>query len=192
MIKSIKMPFLNEFNTKKIVEEFNLKLRIAVTPFGENVYYYKEGTEIKLCKKSIQYEDSYSGEEETVREIFKCFTSIHSDMNFRLWDFYHNNFTSFEDRFTVKQYDTNAKDSEGKNIFEGDILQNDKGEKFRVYNRPGGFCISNLAFDDTYYCDKDLWWLTLQPLADEQTLSYVSGSCKIIGNIFQNPELIKR
>jgi len=191
-IKSIKLPFLNEFNTSKIVEEFDLKLRVQTTPFAEISYYYKEDTNIKLCNKSIEYDKYNSNEELIVREIIKCFSSTNSIVNYRIWDFSENKFVTDETKFTVRQYNSNTKDLEGNFIFEGDILKTEKGEKIRVYNRPGGFCISTPSFADTYYCDKNYWWIGLSALAEEQNQSFVTSNCKIIGNIFQNPELIKR
>jgi len=89
----------------------------------------------------------------------------------------------------LMQY-TGLDDINSNNIFEGDILQSpDKEMLFRVYSVPGGFAIN---------CPVPAWKndirkehpFPLQPLADEQTASWVQQSCSVIGNIYDNPDLI--
>lgn len=82
---------------------------------------------------------------------------------------------------------TGLKDKNGKELYAGDIFTDGK-HKYRVYSVPGGFAISIPAFKSTL-TGTEPW--PLQPLADSQTVSWFEGNCEIIGNIYENPDLIQ-
>lgn len=94
-----------------------------------------------------------------------------------------------EHKWYLMQF-TGLTDKNGKEIYEGDLL---KGDNFiyRVWAVQGGFAINiNVG---KWHNDIMLEYpFPLQPLADEQTVSYVSNSCEVIGNIYENAELLKR
>ena len=84
---------------------------------------------------------------------------------------------------TVGQY-TGQKDKDGKEIYEGDILKENcpRGNIYIVRQVAGGFAIN--TFQDQ---DPNFWEST----ADRQTSGYIQENCTVVGNIHDNPELLK-
>ena len=78
---------------------------------------------------------------------------------------------------------TLLKDSKGKEIFEGDILKF-MHHLHKVFRVRGGLVI-NSHLDD-FYKDSTPFY---EACADMQTSQWIE-QCEIIGNIFQNPELL--
>lgn len=84
-------------------------------------------------------------------------------------------------------------DKEDNKIYEGDILlfkMMDGTERhFKVWFTIGGFAINQ--FEDDFYksIDEIGFW---SGLSDMHTASFVNGNCQRIGNVFENPELLKR
>ena len=74
---------------------------------------------------------------------------------------------------TISQF-TGIYDKNGKEIYEGDILEDALGRKKLV----------------EYY--KDGFWLNASLEGAEWCLRQVNSSSKIIGNIYENPELISK
>ena len=74
---------------------------------------------------------------------------------------------------TISQF-TGLHDKNGKEIYEGDILEDTLGRKKLV----------------EYY--KDGFWLNASLEGAEWCLRQVNSSSKIIGNIYKNPELISK
>ena len=74
---------------------------------------------------------------------------------------------------TISQF-TGLHDKNGKEIYEGDILEDTLGRKKLV----------------EYY--KDGFWLNASLEGAEWCLRQVNSSSKIIGNIYENPELISK
>lgn len=95
-------------------------------------------------------------------------------------------FIDFEDA-ELLQY-TGLKDKNGKEIYEGDILLLEKGTKRTVFSVPGGFAIESLD-DDLNKYGKEIF-VPIEGLSDEQNASFIK-STKVIGNIYENPELLE-
>ena len=100
---------------------------------------------------------------------------------------------------TIGQY-TGLKDKNGKEVYEGDIVEfKDVGEEGYEYKE--GFDFDNIAqvvykngiytlsnfgeTDNSYYATNS---------TDEERLEEVlrNGNCKVVGNIYDNPELLEK
>lgn len=84
---------------------------------------------------------------------------------------------------------TGLEDKNGKEIYEKDLLKGHDGFIYRVWFVKGGFAI-NVPVKKFKNDIKMDYPFPLQPLADEQTCSYVESQCEIIGNIYENPEIL--
>ena len=85
---------------------------------------------------------------------------------------------------------TGLKDKTGKEIYEKDLLKGHNGFIYRVWLVKGGFAI-NVPVEKFKNDIKMDYPFPLQPLADEQTCSYIESQCEIIGNIIENPEFLQ-
>lgn len=90
---------------------------------------------------------------------------------------------------TIGQY-TGLKDKNGKEIWEGDIFKEDGSGIVRsVFRVPGG-----LAFEDNpvlFGYDHRAPVYPYSSIAEMQNASWLSQTCEIIGNIHDNPDLLK-
>lgn len=84
---------------------------------------------------------------------------------------------------TIGQY-TGLKDKNGKRIFEGDILRNSKNDLFVVRYICGGFDCEPIK---EFYKQPKISWNTLGEL---QNASWVEDNTEVIGNIYDNPNLL--
>jgi len=96
------------------------------------------------------------------------------------------------DEFVVMQY-TGLKDKKGKDIYHNDILKADKldsNSKDWVgvidYNNYGGLCLFYKC-----YLNDGIMRSYQEPINDPQTAEWVINNCEVIGNIYENPELLK-
>ena len=80
---------------------------------------------------------------------------------------------NLNDNLIVEQF-TGLHDKNGKEIYEGDILEDTLGRKKLVEYFQDGFWL-NASFDGAEWC-----------------LRQVNSSSKIIGNIYENPELLEK
>ena len=93
-------------------------------------------------------------------------------------DTFDNDYVDFLDWETVGQY-TELKDKNGREIFEGDILK--RGDTTdEVIFKEGAFCIK--FYSKNY---KSHYIKTMQ-----EALSYGINRWEIIGNVYENPELL--
>ncbi len=86
----------------------------------------------------------------------------------------------YVDESTVGQY-TGLRDKSGKEIFEGDIVQT-KSYGYMAIEYQGGAWILR---------DKDCFWLSLEEYDDNAALTENLNSVEVVGNIHDNPELLK-
>lgn len=93
------------------------------------------------------------------------------------------------DPATVGQF-TGLKDKSGREIWEGDIFKEDGSGIVRsVFRVPGG-----LAFEDnpvSFGYDHRAPVYPYSSIAEMQNVSWLSQCCEVIGNIHDNPELLK-
>lgn len=115
-------------------------------------------------------------------------------LKFRIWDYEIKSFVgkdleinecNFAYGVTFQQF-TGVKDLEGKDIYEGDIISCEEflGETFRNKKHKLGVVIyKNAAF--WYSID------SLRNYSNPHILLMHASKAKILGNIFENPELLK-
>lgn len=93
------------------------------------------------------------------------------------------------DPVTVGQF-TGLKDKSGREIWEGDIFKEDGSGIVRsVFRVPGG-----LAFEDnpvSFGYDHRAPVYPYSSIAEMQSVSWLSQCCEVIGNIHDDPELLK-
>lgn len=77
-----------------------------------------------------------------------------------------------QERFTLMQY-TGLKDKNGKEIYEGDIIEFE-------YHNGGGF--SRVKEPVTFYNGQFSVW--------QESINNYNENCEIIGNIFENPKIL--
>ena len=90
---------------------------------------------------------------------------------------------------TIGQH-TGLKDKNDKEIWEGDIFKDTRGVARSVFRVPGGF-----AFEDNpaaFGYDHRSPLYPYSPLADLQSASWLSQCCEVIGNIHDDPKLLKQ
>lgn len=92
--------------------------------------------------------------------------------------------------FMIMQY-TGLKDKNGVEIYEGDILKADRVDSENKewigvveHNNFGGLCLYYNKYRSNI--DKSLQ----TPIQDPQNAIWVQEKCEVIGNIYENPELL--
>lgn len=99
------------------------------------------------------------------------------------WDFGETNFINFDDIHLMQS--TGLKDKNGKEIFEGDILT-DGYTTGVIRNHPTlGFYTVDESSTEGYLSD------TVGIEDFEEAKEFIRNSIEIIGNIYENPELLE-
>jgi uncharacterized phage protein (TIGR01671 family) len=78
---------------------------------------------------------------------------------------------------------TGLKDKNGVKIFEGDIVKDERKRLFVIEYKFGGF---NIVPIDCYN-DEFSW----NPLGDMQTAGWLNESAEVIGNVWENKDLLE-
>ena len=91
-----------------------------------------------------------------------------------------NDFAGLGNRFYYQQY-TGLKDKNGKEIFEGDIVNQEKYVSVGVYKQTIGI-VKYACFK--FYSDCIREW--------EGSHADLNGNAEVIGNIYENPELLTK
>ena len=85
--------------------------------------------------------------------------------------------------YKLLQY-TGLKDKNGVEIYEEDFIE-DNQYLFVMKWQAGGFVLSPVRYS------KNVPYIGKQ-LAELQTAEYISQSCEVVGNIYENPELLEK
>mgnify|MGYP001068717870 CR=1 FL=1 len=82
------------------------------------------------------------------------------------------------------------KDVNGKEAYSGAIFKDNKGVIRTIFEVPGGFATESnpISFGYGFQSNSN----PTEALSDKQTASWFEGNCEIIGNIFENPELLNK
>jgi len=82
------------------------------------------------------------------------------------------------------------KDKHGKEIY-NDFLLSDGNFVFRVYQYFGGFIVSDIKNKQAPHLVVAEQKLLNHSLSDLQICRWIKNNCEIVGNIYQNPELVQ-
>lgn len=93
-----------------------------------------------------------------------------------------------KDRYEIMQF-VNLCDFGNKELYTGDISQDQKGEVFVVYHGEGGFCMC-LAKEWNWAVSNGVSLTQFRGLSDMNCGGWFLDKYMIIGNIYENPELI--
>lgn len=95
-------------------------------------------------------------------------------------------FNGSNPRWTVQQY-TGLKDILGKDIFEGDIVK----YKRHWGSKNGRDSHIEISIDEIYFSDAGWYPQPETRIEDDSYYNYKQYDFEVIGNIFQNPKLLK-
>lgn len=82
---------------------------------------------------------------------------------------------------TILMQYTSLKDTNGKEIYEGDVVKNQQGILAEIYFNNGAFCMF-------YQSD----WGKIKKENLNPLQHFIHTNVKIIGNIYENPEILER
>lgn len=119
-------------------------------------------------------------------------------IKFRVWDtilkkfIIYNSFLSFDDKQYIFQQFTGLTDKNGKKVYGGDIIG---GESEMVYLM-SGYKTGEKKFikKEIYWSDKHNGWAARKIGRETAAISGINIALQyynVIGNIFENPELLK-
>lgn len=130
------------------------------------------------------------------REIkFRAYSQKAKEMRQPFIQLYPTGFSEFgmwtktDSSLIIMQY-TGLRDKNGKEIYEGDILEykNELGRhhKYKVFYKQGGLCIN---IDDKDFDKEPSYIFFYSACADMQTRGWIE-QCEVIGNIYEKTNLI--
>jgi hypothetical protein len=91
--------------------------------------------------------------------------------------------------YTLMQY-TGLRDKNGTEIYEGDIIRDDRGNMYPIRSVPGGFAMS--CFKQSLSKGlNDIEVGFYQSIADPQNASWLKHQ-EVIGNVYENSELLEQ
>jgi len=110
--------------------------------------------------------------------------------NFRAWDIQHDGEEIIPE--TIGQY-TGLDDKNGTKVFEGDIIENTNRHKYNNIISRHTIYIGKYDYEDTYNfsADESQHGYGVNINHTLSALYYISAGYTIIGNIHENPELLK-
>ena len=110
------------------------------------------------------------------------------EKNPKIWDLSYDGITVIPE--SIGQF-TGLHDKNGKEIYTGDILQLKRLDGsillYKIFSVKGGFAF-NAHQDDFYKPQSEIYFY--ESTSDMQSSSFIS-SLEIIGNIYENPELLE-
>jgi uncharacterized phage protein (TIGR01671 family) len=117
-------------------------------------------------------------------------------LKFRIWspiykEFWHKNFGQkflLKDTDVVMQF-TGLTDKNGKEIYEGDILMTGGSKKWL---EPGGECCAYKQYKGIVSFNKKTASFYFSNNSKEKDFYWPPNRPKVIGNIYENPDLIKK
>lgn len=99
------------------------------------------------------------------------------------WEFGETIFINFDDIHLMQS--TGLKDKNGKEIFEGDIVTDGEFARIVQYHQTLGFYMFDEEGNERFFSDS----ATLEDF--EEDAKIVSEILEIIGNVYENPELLE-
>lgn len=133
---------------------------------------------------------AYHTEQKRMFDVYCLGIDLVAEITYNGVDYGNNVFCGDDVNFIkIMQY-TGLKDKNGKEIYEGYLLEmrNELGyhKIFQIFYKDGGLCF-NTHFDDFNKNPNEIYFY--ESCADMQSKGFIV-QCEIIGNIYENPELL--
>jgi uncharacterized phage protein (TIGR01671 family) len=93
--------------------------------------------------------------------------------------------------YTLIQY-TGLKDRFDKEIYADDLLVDVNGLIIRVYSSLGGFVLKEGVWCTDLLDLNESDDLIIMPIANPQVISFIKNNMEVVGNVYENPDLINK